>query len=1155
MKKNNFKSLAAVLSLAMAATAVPVNANAAAAPKITVNTTSAYSGNSYKVTVKNLKKGYTVQLSSTEGGVTFTKKKIKATGAKVSTNFKVKAAKNIADGLATKIKAVVKNAKGKKVKTVSKKVTLKQLANTLTVKDLQATTVTIGDEVNADATISPAAAKGAYKKTFSTSDSSVLECTNASNGLFKAVGEGTATISVVAVNDEGRTVEGSKTLTVTVKAAEQPDDNKPGDDQNPGDNDNVQTPTDSAIQNEYVLQLEQGKKTIIANSIDQDTIKIKLTAPTETESTSNMTVTVNLQRGTQYGSLSQENITLVWNEAEKAWVNQVTFTSQTLTTAVKATVRATITTSLNAPASEQSQIEGTVSNEIAYDLVPATADEDNIVPVKATKAEVVSTDRLVLTFNQAVNAATFYNKDKALANGVNTETGTATPPKYFNLLVRDHVREQETNTVDAYYYTNRVQAILQGKDDKTLVFVFDNGFELADNTKFVVDFTDMRNGVTQSDRLSNYITDIDTPAVQKVETIDMKTIRVYFDQPVVAYSNAISTNNVKVTQRKGVTDAPAGYNQTVQYNGAALDPSALKIANFSIDGVNLSQNATYRDGSVERSYFGEGNAKIKLAEGYEDARNVIDITLGTYKIGNDNVNYQSYFKPGNHVVQVVTVGDYASLSETNNNNRITTQNFDFTVNADNSAPNIDIQAQSPEQYVITFNCQIEELAGTVEGQVLPDATVNKMGLWLAFKDPAKIADQTTKQTFGMAYETDTKNAFGYSWDTAGAGLGQQIKVTRLTNDDKGNHRIKVEVVNDWTQLQDYKDNNKTYTAYELYIDFIVINNGNASLTNASNGVKCTANIVKRITGDAVTKFDGTSPTITKVEQVDNTRTIRITFNEPVQAGNKVFEQAAYYGHQWTPSWNSQTKQTEKMADMSVRLVNDTTGKVYNAVNVIGYADLEDYMIDVEAQENLEAGTYTAYVTGVSDDYGNTCATEKGTFVVGGTTSEFRILSIFADKKYDAENGSQNNAQITLDNTDDTNWSTAVRDALYVEFSTQYASAPIANSVLNSSNWTLNGASLPVGTNIVAGVKLGNGNNFAFTGGRSGVTIILPNNTITDIHTTSVKVSSNVVSADNTNLVGQLTFNTPSILDKEAMPGVITYHQLSELKGAITNPQG
>jgi hypothetical protein len=219
MKKNNFKSLAAVLSLAMAATALPVNANAAAAPKLTVSDTTVYSGETYSMTVKNLKKGYTVQFSSTESGVTFKKKKVTSKGAKVTSSFTVKGAAKIADNNVTKIKAVVKNANGKKVKTVSKNVTLRQSIKSVTLKDLDQTEVTVGTVINADATISPAAAKGAYTKKFSSSDTDVLAVKNDKTGLFTAVATGEAIISVSASNGD-KTVADEHTITVKVVEAE-----------------------------------------------------------------------------------------------------------------------------------------------------------------------------------------------------------------------------------------------------------------------------------------------------------------------------------------------------------------------------------------------------------------------------------------------------------------------------------------------------------------------------------------------------------------------------------------------------------------------------------------------------------------------------------------------------------------------------------------------------------------------------------------------------------------------------------------------------------------------------------------------------------------------------------------------------------------------
>lgn len=1092
MKKNNFKSLAAVLSLAMAATAVPVNANAAAAPKITVSKKTVYSGKTYSTTVTNLKKGYTVQFSSTQGGVNFKTKKVKATGKKVTAKFTVKAAKSIADGSKTKIKAVVKNAKGKTVKTVSQSVTLKQLAKSLTVKDVEKTTVTVGEIVNADATISPAAAKGAYKKTFTSSDSAILKVTNASNGLFEAVAPGKATISVSAVNNKGKVVEGSKTIEITVVAAEKPDE-KPDDKPTTGPGIDVTGP---AIVTEYQLSLTPGKTTITANSKDQTKIGILLKAPTETAATDKMKVAVDVVLGTSnIGSLSQNDVTLIYDAEKGGWYNEITFTSATLQNAVKSTIKANVRSVVDGPEGEQ--IVGVSSNEVVIELVPEKAtDVDTTVAVRATKAVVESCDRITLTFNQDVDVKSFLTADGKVADGTNSQTvnGVISSPTAFHLYLQDKVNEQNDGKDLSKYtdYSKQIAAIEQ-TSSRELTFVFKDNYELSDNSKFLCKFFDTHTTSTsESDVLANYITDTSTPTVMSVEEVDMRTIRVTFDQPVVSYD-------------------------------ASKEQSALRKLNYAIDGCNLNSETTYKKDGKDYSLFGS-DITIKIPDEAKVKRNAIDIVLGKASEGlSGNGGEQCYFAAGQHVIQISSVGDYASLSEVNKNNMITTKSFNFTIKPNTTAPSFDVEVQSPEQYIINFTTPIVQLDGIEIGQQLTDKQVKDMDLGLYYKDSAVVkADNTT---FAMTEFKDATAAYAAG---AGTGLGQEIQVTRIEDDEKGNPRLKMEVTKDWTQLEDYKANNKIYMNYTLAIHL-----GKDMLTNAANGVKSGDVKTKVLTG-AVTSYDGVSPEITAltaVSQDKNVSVFDVTFNEPVQAGNSVFT-ATTYAHANTPSYSKITGRTEAMSDMTVKIVS-STNRVYDA-EITGYSNLEDHIIRVKTT-SLPAGSYTLYATAVSDDAGNTCKTVSTTFAVAGETaaaSEFKVLSILADKTMDEKaytvsaGGVATAAGVgvtVLNNTENVG-----ADVIYVEFSSQYKVAPMDVSVLNTANWTINGASLPVGSYISAGIKGTDFTNMDTTKNYSGVTIMLPQGTLTNIHTTSVKLNANVQNSAGTALTGQTTFSTPSI---------------------------
>ncbi len=1191
MKKNNFKSLAAVLSLAMAATAIPASADAAAAPKLTVKSTTVYSGKAYSMTVKNLKKGYTVNFSSTNGGVKFAKKKIKAKGAKISSKFTVMAAKNIADGSATKIKAVVRNAKGKKIKSVTKKVTLKQLASSITLKDIATKTVTVGTIVNADATIAPKAAKGAYAKTFTSSDSSVLKVTNASNGLFEAVAPGTATISVSAANGD-QVVEGG-TIQITVVEAEEQDQN-PGATA-PGSTGDVITPgstgdtTGSAILTDYRLTLSANKTSITADSKDQATIDVILETPADSTVTSDMLVTAELALGTAgIGSLSQNDVTLTYNAATQRWEGQVIFTSATLKNSVTSTVRATVSRVRNADA-EQKQIVGKQSNDLYITLNPENVTVDESKTVRVKQAVVESCDRILLTFDRAVEPEWFLTSTGAVADGSvndvkNGVTLKGNDARYFQLLVKDKANEKDNpndlydakvyqawNNNQPYDYTRKIRDIqkVNGTDD-TLVFILKDGCELSDNSRFTLFFRDYHTRVDYADSAtSGRITDTTVPTILDVQEFDMKSIKITFDQPVVAYGY----------DDNGTPKFIDYLNNEIKMNEDNKDKwikSAFNLNNYSINGTNLGSLTStngdyYESGDGYKSSYGYG-LKIYTAVdennkyGLNRDEIIIELGNGQEKIEGrtmDNANTQVYFRPGQYTLTVKNIGDYAALSD--NANTMVSKSLNFTIAENTEVPDIRVEAQSPEQYIITFTTPIQELAGVAVGQELTsveredgtyqwvghgdknlsDTTTdddNKGIIYLRYKDPQakQLFDPEDRNAIRIrnldngAWVDATRGFNRTIWDWQ-RGLGQDFKLTRIEDTPEGLPRLKMEVTKDWTRLKDYSWDDKLYYNYTLGVGLAW-----HSVTNLANGIQnegdIPANNVHRANAAGVTKalsgvvtsYDGTSPDIKEFNMVNDTHNsvYDIVFTEPVQGRNDCFNQ---YGHTITPSWDKvlgtvngegvdkDQNTLESLADISVRIYSKDTKKIWNA-EVQGYSSLTDEMIRIKTT-TLPTGNYTLYVTGVSDDVGNTSKTISYDFTVGDDSvgETFRVLSVLADAKAATPNASQ---------LDKVNGKDGQRDALYVEFTSYPAMAPLSQTVLNPSNWTVNGVTLPVGTDIDKGIRVNT------TKGEkvlpNGVTIYLEDGTLTGIDSTSVKLSASLTNNNGVALSGMTTFNTQAI---------------------------
>jgi Bacterial Ig-like domain (group 2). len=192
MKKNFFKKLASVLTLALVVTSVPyTGANAAAAPKFAKTYTNVYDGSSYAYSVSNVKKGYTVKWSVSGAGksyVSLAAKSAKAT-LKVATKGAAKAA-----NASAKVTYKVYNGK-KVVKTASDSVVIKIKATALDLKaadGVDLTKVALDTATQLNVVLTPANSTDAAK--FAVTDKDGKATTTATvdaKGSFKATAVGT----------------------------------------------------------------------------------------------------------------------------------------------------------------------------------------------------------------------------------------------------------------------------------------------------------------------------------------------------------------------------------------------------------------------------------------------------------------------------------------------------------------------------------------------------------------------------------------------------------------------------------------------------------------------------------------------------------------------------------------------------------------------------------------------------------------------------------------------------------------------------------------------------------------------------------------------------------------------------------------------------
>lgn len=1241
MKKNSFKSLATVLSLAMAATALPVNANAAAVPKMTVSKTSVKQKASGTAKVSKIKKGYKVKFTSSNKNVltlTGSKKSVtkKATGKTLSIKYTAGSAAKIVKSGKKKatIKAVVYNTKGKKVKTLSKSVKLAPAVSSITakqpnysVKAGQNVTVGINDLMVGSTDVS-----GYYTVTYTSSDESVLQ--SAGGADFKAVKAGTATVTATATNNAKKSV--TTTMTVTVTAADEDqnkpnegdnkpneDQNKPGDDQNkPGDDQTVVSSKNFKL--EVVAPADAKLNEFKADPTNQVTLTVRMTDKEGLiKEPSKVAFAVSLKREVDAGGLSKSDLTLTWN-GKDAWEATTIFSGTKRDTKITVPISATLRSiegDGNIETDTKNQLEGLTSeSKLEITLVPTTNDssQTTVTLMQATDVTCISMDRLIITFNKDLNFAP--GGDFFAANGSLAE-GPGNDNKFHLAVNRSLTNAQRTSGNWKYegYDDITDQSTVQNKevdivqnvlpydgDSKKAIFVLKNGCEMKDNSQFAVRYYDRATN-TVSAHFGNTLDGI-KPQVSRVESDEnkkMTTIRVTFTKPVNMYTKD-EANKSNVAN--------------------AWENSALNPANYIIDSHRLTvpwKNTTVTP-NIEDA-FGADNVTIVPTESRKDYRDSVDITLGKVN------NVQRYFTSGSHLLQVTNVGDYAWLSDkATAENMIATETKGFTIATDNTKPTYEVIAQSPEQFIMQFNCHLAELEGVNPGQEVTTWDAFS-GIYLAYRDlqkPTSTDGSTAPIAMTNFQNVDQPWNASPAADNAG-GLGQKIRITNVTPTN-GNSRLKVEVVKDWTDLPGWKDYHQTYTNYTFAINIAsdkvltnIANNlktGTGVAADADTSVIFSTQTTPHNNKEVMGSYDGKSPEVTAngLKQLTaeemaaagyatNQTGVRIIFNEPVQAGNTVFTNAntiGVNGSPITPAWDNVNKNEYiPVPEMSVVAVNDTTGKTYKSV-IQGYPlgiqdGLENYAVDATFINGdtakggqLPAGTYTVYIKAVSDDIGNTMATtvlKNVTFSPTNITapSDFRVLAVLADKSYGAKRsravsqGALNASNVwtyvehdklVLNNGEtETNASEQGEDAIYVEFSKQYGTKA-GVSVLEESNWTLNGRPLPAGSRIVDGISDGykkdqwhepssefdTVNKAIRDAQHSGITIVVPNGTITDIYHTTVTLNKNVQDKDGNALAPSSAYNfyAPAVLDKNPDGTIITTPSVftkgeDEVKGLYT----
>nr|WP_278429891.1 sugar-binding domain protein [Brevibacillus laterosporus] len=373
-----------------------------------------------------------------------------------------------------------------------------------------------------------------------------------------------------------------------------------------------------------------------------------------------------------------------------------------------------------------------------------------------------------------------------------------------------------------------------------------------------------------------------------------------------------------------------------------------------------------------------------------------------------------YLKAGTHSVQLSSIYDFAGL--TDDKNISTSQTLDFEVKADNAIPSSTVSVESPEQFRVTFNKEVDGL------------TADKVKLQVAVKN----ADGTE------------------SWVNVADAAGKYEVTPELAMDDTAENKNEYvfELKNDWTEIYDTKVTTKNYYN-DKYRLFIPAN----SVTNPANG-KYNADIEMLLNGTIMTTPDTVSPTIKDITQISTGR-YNVEMSKPVKLPGKDLD---------TPS-QSQPKVPEPIIEFLGKDKDGNTKTIKG--KVVDYTDKNraDKQFEVvPTPENLEdlpqtivnnGGDihWTLVVRSISDDVGNTAETLTKVF-------EIKPDAVVADEvfmvKGKLSDNTLYNGVVGAENGDGP-------DTITLTFTSGVQYTGSEKNAVNPANYTLDGENLPKGT--------------------------------------------------------------------------------------------
>ena len=656
--------------------------------------------------------------------------------------------------------------------------------------------------------------------------------------------------------------------------------------------------------------------------------------------------------------------------------------------------------------------------------------DDTSIGATLTSITAPTADRIYAYFNKKVNAEDFKVGDKP-----NT--------KKFDATIKSGLDNGygEGSTV----VEHDIVGILPVDNDETaLQLLVDQ--PMVDNSIVKVDFENKTetNGIyIPKNTAYCKLTDARQPAVVSVNTEDGRTIKIEFSEAVLRdgdcngeYEKALAAENLDNYQIDGIQLSNEGY-------WGKFDKKTVK------EETTTGADATTLKRLSEKVRDDENNIKGEIKVGRYGDRHVVTIKLGR----------KQYLKPGTHRLSIANVGDWAAKTD-KERNIVSTEGFNFDVAESTEAPSFTVKAMSPEQYLLDFTSEIV---------------------------PTSDSDRITTDDSSLlasVLKLEVKNANG-TWSeisNSKNGLGKNsIMVSRVKEDDTLTNQYLVEVMNDWTKVYNTSGTNDNYYRhnYRLSIDA-------EKIQNPANGLKNPALAVE-ITDDIIRTPDGQSPEIDKIEDAEgNIGSYNVFMSKPVKLSGIANKEGL------TPSQKQSQSSTLGVAAPEAQFVHSGDGRtVAGIIATNEFMDAYDQIINVAPATDLSNGDWTLYVRSISDDVGNTAATLSTPISIDKPVTETDFKVVWAAVGYDE--GAYANSKAA-------DYGTAIKEAekqnrqgncIYVKFNkpvTLFGSSTNAQSI---SNYTLNGAPLPTGTEIRAHIKGYDDAVGLDTGITDSVTIVLP----------------------------------------------------------------